>query len=96
MNEYTIDFVCTPEGAFTVDIHQPGSSGTSRYRDFECWAQAQEFFRALGLSEQMQRHVQEIGTRLTPGTAYHEQMFLPATSFANVEQDGAPRANRHL
>ncbi|MDQ2774027.1 MAG: hypothetical protein M3Y57_03730 [Acidobacteriota bacterium] len=79
MNEYSLDFTYTPDGLFTVDIHQPGSSGTSRYRQFASWTEVQEFFLALGLGEKMLEHLHDIGTHLTCGTAYHEQIFLPAT-----------------
>ncbi len=86
MHECGVDIIAERDDTFTLDIHEPGSSGTSRTIQFLSWNKLEGFFRSLGVGEEKLAELHETGTRLEKGNAYHQTMFLPISAAGETER----------
>ena len=83
MNEYQVTFFAPQDGGLAIDIHN--STGTSPVAMFNSVEDVREFFSSLGIQEDRLAEIEKIYSNLSPGTAYHDRMFLPGAVIKALE-----------
>jgi hypothetical protein len=92
MMEYELVLASVRDGALTLDVHAPQSSGTSHVLEFESpWA-LRDFLAGTGLSDEKLQEIDTISQRLQHGDAFHGQMFLPTVLEDRIKEQLHRRA----